>query len=176
LSTGIGEVTESERLEVTITVAFAFETKLEQEQMDDVSAAMGEHVAGNMGVPLKFVTAAMTETTKARRRLLAVTYEVVITVSIPGAEAAEMIAANPKMADMSDPRKIAAVSTSFEESLGDMPELKAANGGKDVTVAVQVEPILTLTLTLNLTLTPTLTLTHPHPHPEGGTRVGAWCF
>jgi hypothetical protein len=139
-------------MEVTITVAVTFENKLDEEQINEVSDAMGETVADDLGISKKFVKADMTEK-DARRHLLAITYEVVIIVSIPGAEAAKIVAENPKMAELSDPRKIAAVSTSFEKSLGDIPELKAANGGNAVTVAVKVELTLTLALTLTLTLT-----------------------
>jgi hypothetical protein len=132
------KVTEKKPLEVTITAGVTFEKKLDQEQITEVSDAMEENVADDLGIPQKYVTAEMSEK-DARRRLLAVTYEVVITVSIPGAEAAEMVAENPKMAELSDPKKIAAVSNSFEESLGGIPELKTANGGKAVTVLVKVE-------------------------------------
>jgi hypothetical protein len=101
---------------------------------------MEANVADAMEIDQKYVKADMTEKKDARRRLLAVTYEVIIDISIPDAEARTILAENPKLADMIDPKTMAAVSTSFEESLGDMPELKAANGGKKVTVAVEVEP------------------------------------
>ncbi len=128
-------------LEIKMNAAITFDNKLESKQITEVTDAMEGKVADDLNIPQSYVTAEMTETKNGRRRLLAVKYEVVIIISIPAAEAAEMVQNNSEIAELSDPRNAAAIATSFEASLGQIPALKEANGGKDVTVLVDVEVV-----------------------------------
>ncbi len=126
-------------LEITLTAKVTFAEELEDGVIEEVSVAIAEKVADEVGVPEEYVKAVMTKAKSRARRLLSVMYDVEITISIPATEVADLAKDNEEIAQLSNKDNSDAMAKNFASSLGSLPALTKANDGVEVEVAVEVE-------------------------------------
>jgi hypothetical protein len=126
-------------LKITLAAEVTFAEELKADVIEEVSAAIANEVAQELGVSENYVEAVMIIAKTGVRHLLSVAYDVEITISIPAEEVAGMAADNDAIIQLSNKDNSDIMAKNFASTLGALPALTEANGGVEVDVAVVVE-------------------------------------